>query len=299
MAAIQPSTVTSYAPAFKRWWQHCSTNNVNLFRPTRNQLLQFFTQEFSSGLAYSSVNCSRAAISLLTNAAFSDDPSVKRFFRGCATLRPPTPKYQETWDPQQVLEHLKAVPNADLSLAGLSQKLLMLLALATGHRLQTFANITLNNISENKEAFVIKVPARIKTSAIGRCQPLLTLPFYPDSKICPAATLSEYLRRTETMRGNVRQLFIALRPPARPVGQQTLGRWVRYTLSASGIDPAFSAHSTRHAATSAARRGGASLTAIFRSAGWTPSSSAFARFYDRPLVSSTAEFANAVFQKAQ
>jgi len=299
MAALQPSTVASYGPAFKRWWRYCAANNKSPFRPTRDQLLHFFTQEFNSNLAYSSLNCSRAAVSLITNAAFSDDPSVSRFFRGCAKLRPPAPKYQATWDPQPVLRYLQASPNTDLSLAALSQKLLMLLALATGHRLQTFAKITLDNIKVGQESVVIKIPAWIKTSAIGRCQPLLTLPFFSDATICPAATLSEYLWRTEAMRGSVQNLFIALKPPARPVGQQTLARWVRYTLSASGVDPAFSAHSTRHAATSAARRGGASLVAIFRSAGWTLSSSAFARFYERPLAESPAEFANAVFQVAQ
>jgi len=101
------------------------------------------------------------------------------------------------------------------------------------------------------------------------------------------------------MRGSVSRLFLALRPPARPVGQQTLARWARYTLNASGINPNFSAHSTRYATTSAAQRGGASVAAIFRSAGWTTSSTTFARFYDRPLVESKTEFARAVFQTTQ
>jgi len=175
LAVIQPSTMMSYTPALKRWWKYCDDQNVPLFTLTRDQFLCFFTQEFNSGLAYNSLNCSRAAVSLLINAKFSEDPLVKRFFHGCANLRPPAPKYHDTWDPQLVLQHLQRTPNDDLSLAGLSQKLLMLLALATGHRMQTFANITIDNIQITSEAAVIRVPARVKTSAVGRSLLYLSL----------------------------------------------------------------------------------------------------------------------------
>ena len=286
----------SYSPAFKRWWRFCRDNQADIFEPTRNQLLSFFTSEFESGLAYNSVNCSRAAVSLLTNGAHAGDPLLNRFFKGCANLRPPLPRYELTWDPQLVLTHLREKPNEELSLAALSQKLLLLLALATGQRLQTLASIEIDNIWFEQEAAFIKIPARLKTSAIGRSQPILTLPFFPESNVCPAKTLEVFLARTAPMRASVRRLFLTLRPPARPVGTQTLARWARFTLRESGVEARFAAHSMRHA--SAAKRGGASLATIFHAAGWTANSSAFATFYDRPVASSKSAYAKAVFSQS-
>lgn len=59
--------------------------------------------------------------------------------------------------------------------------------------------------------------------------------------------------------------------------------------------PIFSAHSTRHAATSAAYVKGISLETIRRTAGWSQGSQMFARVYNRP-IETKEEFAKAVFQ---
>lgn len=66
---------------------------------------------------------------------------------------------------------------------------------------------------------------------------------------------------------------------------QSISRWIKNMLAASGIDVAtLSAHSTRHAATSSARAAGLSVDAIRKAAGWTVNSQAFAKFYNRPIV---------------
>lgn len=180
MAAVQNSTIASYSPAIKRWWRFCCVNQFSLFDPTRLQLLKFFTSEFDTGLAFNSLNCSRAAVSLLTNGAYAGDALLNRFFKGCASLRPPASRYNSTWDPQLVFQYFRQKPHEDLSLAALSQKLLLLLALATGHRLQTFAGIELENIQIGQDAVTIKIPARVKTSAVGRFQPLLSVLYFPE-----------------------------------------------------------------------------------------------------------------------
>lgn len=54
-------------------------------------------------------------------------------------------------------------------------------------------------------------------------------------------------------------------------------RWIKNILAKSGVDThIYSAHSTRHAATSAASRKGLSVDLIRRSAGWSQSSETFA-----------------------
>lgn len=79
---------------------------------------------------------------------------------------------------------------------------------------------------------------------------------------------------------------------------QTIIRWIKDVLAASGIDVArFSAHSTRHAATSSARAAGVSVATIRKTASWTPNKQAFEKFYNLPVI--TENFANALFASNQ
>ena len=67
-------------------------------------------------------------------------------------------------------------------------------------------------------------------------------------------------------------------------------------MSQSGVDiNVFSAYSTRHAATSTAKRKGVNIDIIRKTAGWTKDSETFARFYDRQVVAGTDQFAEVVF----
>ena len=59
-------------------------------------------------------------------------------------------------------------------------------------------------------------------------------------------------------------------------------------LQECGIDThEFTAHSTRHAATSAAFKKVVSVDVIRSTAGWTNESKVFAKFYNTPICSST------------
>ena len=61
-----------------------------------------------------------------------------------------------------VLQFLKNWNNEDISLENLTYKLSMLLALATGQRVQTIALIELNNIISERSV-EIKISGRIKS----------------------------------------------------------------------------------------------------------------------------------------
>ena len=66
----------------------------------------------------------------------------------------------------------------------------MLLALSTGHRLQTFSLLKRSNIIKTRSGIAIKVPDLIKTSGPGKPQPLLELPYLKEKpNICVASTL--------------------------------------------------------------------------------------------------------------
>lgn len=80
-------------------------------------------------------------------------------------------------------------------------------------------------------------------------------------------------------------MFISFKKPFKKVSANTISRWIKKTLELSGIDiTVFSAHSTRHATTSAAYKKGVNIDVIRRTAGWTGESTTFARFYNRPII---------------
>ena len=94
-------------------------------------------------------------------------------------------------------------------------------------------------------------------------------------------------RGYQSLRAKEDYLFIIFRKPYTRASVNTLGRWIKQTLQAAGIDTnIYTAYSTRHASTSAAARRGTALDTIRQAAGWTSTSKIFSRFYQRPLVSS-------------
>lgn len=162
------------------------------------------------------------------------------------------------------------------------------MALVTAHRVQTLALIQAQNISITKEGIEIKIPEQIKTSGPNRLQPVLKLPnFVEKPHLCAAKAIYCYLQRTKSLRPfNESKLFITYKKPYRAASSQSLSRWIKMVLGESGLDTSiFTAHSTRHAATSAAARNGVSLDLIRNTAGWSSASKVFATFYNKPLLS--------------
>lgn len=200
-----------------------------------------------------------------------------------------------------VLSHLRQWRSTnDLSLEKFSHKLVVLLALTTAQRVQTLSLINTQNIIRKHDRFEIQIPDRIKTSGVGRVQPTLILPFYKhEETLCPVSTLTYYLEQTANLRGSEKKLFVSFKKPHKAVTTQTLSRWIKNVLGSSGIDiSCFSAHSTRHASTSAANRDGVSIDVILRTAGWTQKSNTFAQFYRRNVVGDSSSFALSILNSS-
>lgn len=257
-----------------------------------SSLLDFLSECFQSGSSYGTLNSHRSAISLIsTNDNIGHDNRIKRFFKGIFKLKPAFPRYNITWDPNVVLDFLANVSNDSISLELLSRKLVMLLALATGQRIQTLSLIKMSNMTIYNDRIIITISDLIKTSGIGRAQPVLNLPYYDIRPcVCPAATIKSYLSATLSIRPeNEDRLILTYKKPHKAASSQTIGRWMKLTLQESGIDISiFGAHSTRHASTSAASRSGISIDIIQRAAGWSNQSTTFANFYNRPIVNTTS-----------
>lgn len=303
MSSIAESTMKSYDIQLKKWWFFCLEKDINIISPQVPDVITFLTEQYEKGLSHSTINTIRSAISyILGENTMSQDYRMKRFFQGIANMRPSKPKYNSTWDPQIVLNYFLNQPdNKNLSLKLLSKKLITLLALVTGHRMQTLALIKINNIKSYQSKIEIRIPDKIKTSSKNKMQPLLVLPVYEtNKKICAATALIDYMAATKDMRGQINALFVSLKKPVKAITKNTLSNWTKGTLKLSGIDTSiFSAHSTRSASTSAAKRLGINLEAIRKTAGWTAGSSTFAKFYDRDIISGNEEFALTILRNTK
>lgn len=286
LASLSENTCKQYSTYLKQWYEYCLKFNLDYQQTSVPHILVFLSKLYDNGAVYSSINCCRSALSLIIGSKICNDDRISRFLKGVFRLRPPHPKYDITWDPSIVLSYLtQRGENNLLSLEDISKKLITLLAIVTAHRVQTFSLIKITNIQVLPEKVYIKIPDLIKTSRPGSVQPSLMLPFFTsNAKICPASALLNYLERTSCIR-DCDNLFIAYKKPHKAVTPQTLSRWIKTTLEMSGIDVSiFSAHSTRHAASSAAKRLGVSIDTIRRTAGWSSSSTIFAQFYNREVV---------------
>ncbi|KAJ8967762.1 hypothetical protein NQ314_002645, partial [Rhamnusium bicolor] len=139
---------------------------------------------------YGTFNQHRSALSLILPVDIGKNLLVRRFLRAVARLRPPRPKYNLTWDPSIVLNNIRRLGrNDDLPLFRLSRKLAILLALATGQRIQTLSLIKVENISFTEEGSRIYIPDRIKTTGVKSFQPCLELPIFQENEICVTSAL--------------------------------------------------------------------------------------------------------------
>lgn len=248
-----------------------------------------------SSIKYGTFNSHTSALSLICSVNLGSNPIIKRFKKGLSRLRPSRPRYNHTWDPMPLLQHIEKL-NSPFNLQILSQKLVILLALVTGERLQTISLIRLSGIIDTSTEVLINISDPVKTSRVGRPQPTLHIPLY-DKKpsLCVATTLKEYIARTRYLRHPENDyLFITTKKPFGTASKDTLSRWVNQILTSSGFDTTqFKPHSTRHAATSAVFRKGVSTNLICKTAGWSQTST-FARFYNRPLRPDNTTFANTI-----
>ncbi|OXA40675.1 putative enzymatic polyprotein [Folsomia candida] len=297
--SLSNSTWKQYESSLRYWSKFTNQRQLSIFKTSPEVVASFLTQMLKS-VGYSSINTARSALSLLaTNSEFENigsNPVVKRVIKGVAKAKPPKPKYDVIWDASTVTDYLKTLwPHDSLSISVLTEKCVTLLALCTAQRCQTLSKINISNIKFCSHQIHIFVTDSVKTSGPGKFQPHLILPKLESHEYwCVMTCLRDYIFRTQDIRTGD-ELFLGLSKPHRPVGSQTIGRWIKNTLSNSGVDVTFfKAHSVRHASTSKALSNGTNIEEIRSSAGWTPTSSTFAKFYNRPIINDN-NFAKSVF----
>jgi len=178
----------------------------------------------------------------------------------------------------------------------------MLLALLSGQRVQTLKALTLTSmtLTANKCVFTIETP--LKTTRPGKHLGRIEfLAYEPDRNLCVVQHLQAYIDRTSHLRGETDQLLIGYQKPHKPVSTDTIARWIKNAMGKAGIDTSvYKAHSTSHraAATSAAKGKQVPIDTILSAAGWI-SESTFARFYDKLIQDTAANFGHELLHSSR
>jgi len=211
-------------------------------------------------------------------------PAVKQLLRGAFNRKPPRPKYTHSWDVTIVLNYLSSLgPSEDLDHVMLSRKLVVLIALSTLLRISEIGSILFSSISITDSGASFSLGVLRKGQRSGALQ-TIQISRLSDRILCPVHCLALYKYTTDVLRtaDHGDRLLIGLYRPFKSVSVSTVGHWIKWVLKRAGVDPSFTAHSTRSAAASCALSRGVPVDDILRQGNWS-SESVFQRFYHRPL----------------
>lgn len=287
-ASWREGTKKQYQYAWSLWSKWCVTKNINPMDSSVQDLLNFLSVQFHSGKSYSILNTYRSAISSIHNfvdgSAIGKHALVSRFFKGLATLKPSLPRYQMTWDVNQVLLFLESWwPLDGLSLKTLTLRTVALVAITSAQRSQTIQLLDISFMRRVNQGLHFTLNKLTKTDKPGKFNSVFFPMFMENEKLCVVKTLLAYIKKTTPVRKS-NQLFISFRKPFLPVSTATLARWLLEVLQLAGINTQiYKAHSYRSAASSYLFRKGLSVKQIMDKCFWKCDTT-FYKFYLRQVA---------------
>jgi len=254
--------------------------------------LEFLTSLYKEGLQYRTINTIRSAVSTthdhIEGVPIGKHPLVSRLFRGIHNLRPPQPRYVNTWEVDMVVEYPKSMgQNDSLTLKQLSQKLALLMALVEASRVSELQALDLRYCLYRPEGAVFRMPTLGKKRVVGAPPKEVMFGAFPqDSRLCVVKCLRQYEKTTVQYRkmepGSPQHLFPSYIKPHEPVSSQRIAHWLKDILGRAGVDTTiFKAHSVRGASSTAASEKGVRIEDILQTADWSTDST-FRRFYYCP-----------------
>ena len=288
-ASLRDSTKKKYNSYHKRWIQYCQDNDVNPITPNIANVLEFLSSLFDKGLSYSAINAAKSALShsilIPPYKKLSDHPLIAQYGKGVYNLRPPKPKLQFVWDVKIVFDYLQAKgTNEKLQIKELSQKLLILLLLLGGQRMNSIFNFDTDNMFINTECAVFNPSKVLKHSQPGNKLDQFTYRSFPQKELCVVECLKEYVARRELKVGKeITKLFISLSAPYHGVSIDTLRRWIYDLFSGSELLKTFTPHSCRSAATSKAKKLNVDMEEILKQGCWK-NMKTFKKYYDKEII---------------
>ena len=254
------------------------------------------------GLAYNTVNAYRSTLSTIhphiEGTPVGQLPDITKLLEGMYNVRPPTPRYTNTWDVSKVLDYIKDMgANANLSLRELNLKLTTLIALTTACRASEIQNINPQTVTDHGHSLVFQLEKPTKVSKHGTPLPQITLHAYTVRERDPVECYRAYLHCTQHLRTQNKQasqLLLSSVKPHGPIATHTISNWLKQMLEKAGIDTKeYKGHSFRAAATSKANKAGLPIQDIIDKANWSRANT-FHKHYNRHITSNPAKFASTV-----
>ena len=308
MNSWRASTKKQYQVYYNKWIHYCDSNDLDIHSVSVNQVLEFLTFLFQKESSYSALNTARSALSSIitltdTNYTVSNHRVIERFMKGSFNYRPSLPslpRYTCIWDTSVVLKYLKSLaPTDKVGLKLLTHKLVMLFALLAGQRAQSLQYMDITSMTLLEDQVIFHIGKCIKQTRPGfHIKPLVFHGYTPDRDLCVLSALKAYLQQTQDLRANCTKLFISTQKPHNAVSINTISRWIKNTVSVSGIDiTKYKGHSTGAASLSAAQNTGIPVHNIMAAAGWS-SKATFSKFYNKSIHNAD-NFSEAVLKSCE
>ena len=286
-ASWRGSTSVQYRSVWRSWVAWCQSTGLDTTSISVNKLLDYllFLHQ-TRRLSWSTVGVHRSAISSmlmpLAIPPLGEHPLVTRFMRALFLKRPPSTEPRWSWDMASVLGYVRDLGQpSDLTLRQLVAKLAFLIAVFSARRVADLPllRISPKYLQRTASAAVFQPAFGAKQDRPGHQNPVIVLRAYADNRLCPIATLDEYLSRTNYANRD-EALFLTSTSPFHPAAKATIKRWILLILQAAGVQA--SPGSTRAAAASFALARNISLQAVMTSADWSRTTTVF-RHYVRLL----------------
>lgn len=275
----------------------CRQRDLNPMQTDLKEILNFLVELYEAGLGYSGINTARSMLSsfVLIPKDIGKNNLIKRFMKGVFELKTPRPQRCHVWDVSMVFQYVKSLGgNAELTLKYLTYKVVILAAIISAQRVQTLHLLDLDFMDITEQSFVFYINDKLKQTRPGHVGMQICFnKFSEDELLCIYSVLKVFIEKTENLRTSSR-LFISYRKPHDAITRETLSRWIKAVLTASGVDTSvFTAHSTRAASTSAAYGKNVPVPQILSTADWS-NASTFAKFYKKKVLQNY--FANVLLE---
>ena len=301
--ARRPSSRKAYQLKWSVYRSWCHSHGHSVSRPTLSKVADFLCWLWSArGLSVSSIKGYRSMLSAVFRfhlPSLFSDPVIRDLLRSfCISsaerqLRPPA------WDLSGVLRFLNSSTFEPLSrapLCALTQKVLLLLALATTKRvgeLQALSSVVTFGGGDACLSYVPQFVAKSEslTRSIPRSFLVKSLSDFAagldaDLLLCPVWALRVYLDRSHPLAPVRHRLIVSPRRPSRALSKNAVSFFLRDVITAAGAARpevgSVRAHDIRGVSTSVAFHRNWSVSAILESATWS-SSSVFSSFYLRDI----------------
>ena len=287
-----------YNTYLNQWNTFCIIHKINKFNPAVFEVCKFLRSLSERNLSFGAVNAARCALSVLLPTLKNGNTMGKHYWvtRACKSaykIRPPVPKYPTFWDVSIVFNMIKSWgKNEFMCFEMLAKKLVILILLVTGQRGQLITALLLSElIWTHKGCARFQLKTLMKTAKTGQPLEVVVLDPYPQQPLlCVVATLKAYLKATagfriKTIKGKIvkyDKLMLSYRFPNKPIGRDSVSRWVLWVLRRAKISKNFRAHSLRGAGTSKAAKLGVGINELLNYGSWR-SEKTMARHYQKDI----------------